>query len=218
VSSKFFSLIHGDGEVHIAPKTHVLPSEAFSSLMNAQELLDLVKLDAEKYKKAVVTECENLKEQAQKEGFEEGFNKWAKHILELEQETQRVHEEVQKVVIPLALQAAKKIVGREIKLTKETTVDIVANSLKAVAQHKNILIYVNKQDVEILETNKPKLKALFEQLETLSIKERDDIEPGGCIIETEAGIINAQLPHQWQILEKAFASLMQTSTKSNSNE
>ena len=34
------------------------------------------------------------------------------------------------------------------------------------------------------------------------------IEPGGCIIETEAGIINAQLENQWRSLENAFESFM----------
>ena len=30
------------------------------------------------------------------------------------------------------------------------------------------------------------------------------MEPGGCLIETEAGIINAQLENQWRSLEAAF--------------
>ena len=53
-----------------------------------------------------------------------------------------------------------------------------------------------------------KIKKIFERLENLSIQERDDIEPGGCIIETEAGIINAQLENQWRSLEIAFDEFM----------
>ncbi|MBI3211529.1 MAG: HrpE/YscL family type III secretion apparatus protein, partial [Simkania negevensis] len=41
-----------------------------------------------------------------------------------------------------------------------------------------------------------------------SLEDREDIAPGGCIIETEAGIINASLANQWQALEAAFAAFM----------
>jgi type III secretion protein L len=81
-------------------------------------------------------------------------------------------------------------------------------ALKPVTQHRKVIIYVNKVDLEELEASKPKIKNLFEHLENLSIQERSDIEPGGCIIETEAGIINAQLENQWRSLEIAFESFM----------
>lgn len=75
-------------------------------------------------------------------------------------------------------------------------------------QHHRVRIYVNKQDLDILETNKSKIKDVLEQVQSFSIEERPDIEPGGCIIETEAGIINAQLENQWRALESAFESFM----------
>lgn len=209
--SKFFTLIRGD-KIHLAPNTRVLPAEAFSSLLDAQGVLTAIKEDAKRYRTDVAKESEKIKEQAHKEGFEAGFAAWAKHLAELEQEIQRVHTEIQKVVVPLALKAAKKIVGREIELSPATTVDIVSNSLKAVGQHKKIVIYVNKKDLEILETNKERLKKQFENLESFSLRERNDIQAGGCIIETEAGIINAQIANKWQALEQAFASLMEAQT------
>lgn len=218
MSRKFFSLIHSDDKIHLAPEQRVIAADAFSDLLAADEMISRVQGDAEQYKKALVSECEKLKEQSEREGFAAGFETWAAHIAELEQETRSIHKELRKVVIPLALKAAKKIVGREIELSEDTAVDIVANSLKAVAQHKKIVIYANKQDLETLEASKPRLKGLFEQLETLSIRERDDIEPGGCVIETEAGIINAQLSNQWLILEKAFIALMKTTAEDTADD
>lgn len=205
-SKKFFTLIHG-GQVHVAPKTKVIPAEDFSVLLDANEILQEVYEDAEKYKKEVVTEIETLKEQAQKEGFEAGFQQWAEHVAKLEEEIVNVRKETEKFIIPVALKAAKKIVGREIELSETAIVDIVASNLKAVSQHKKIAVYVNKKDLDIVEANKNRLKQLFETLEVLSIRDRPDIQPGGCIIETEGGIINAQLENQWRILENAFTNL-----------
>lgn len=206
-SKKFFTLIHGD-QVHIAPKTKILPSEEFSTVLDAHEVLLEVQEDAEKYKKEVVSEIEVLKEQAQREGFEQGFKQWAEYVARLEIEIAKVRKDTEKLIMPVALKAAKKIVGREIELSETVIVDIVASNLKAVSQHKKITIYVNKKDLEVLEANKNRLKQLFETLEVLVVRERSDILPGGCVIETEGGIINAQLENQWSILENAFTSLL----------
>lgn len=208
--TKFFSLIHGDA-VSKAPKAKILPAEEFSQLLNGAELLEQVKQDAEKYRLEVAKECEGLRAEAEKKGFGEGLEKWSKQIALLEEEIAKVRDEMKKVVVPLALKAAQKIVGREIELTPDTVADIVLTALKAVSQHRKITIYCNKHDLEILEKNKEKLKGAFEHLESLSIQERAELSPGSCVIETEAGIINALLENQWQALERALSAAKPTS-------
>lgn len=207
MSQQFFSLIKNES-VHLAPQTKVVKADNFAKLLDSEQILEAVKADAEQYRLSVTAECEKLKEQAQKEGFAEGFKQWVEQIAKQEEEIIKVREDVEKTIIPIALKAAKKIVGREIELSESVIVDIVASNLKVISQHKKILIYVNRRDLDVLEKNKNQLKDLFENLETLSIRERTDIEPGGCVIETEGGIINAQLDNQWRILEQAFANLM----------
>lgn len=210
-NKKFFSLIQGS-PIHLAPNTKVIPQAEISQLMGGQEVLNEILKDAEKYREQVAVECEAIKEQAQKEGYEEGFKSWLEHVKKLEDEIARVREEMQKMIVPIAMKAAKKIVGREIELGEDTIVDIVSVSLKPVSTHKKIIIYVNKKDLEILEKNKPKLKSLFEVLEAFTLRERPDITQGSCIIETEGGIINAQIENQWRTLEKAFDQLIKTKT------
>jgi len=207
VSNKFFTLIHGDS-VHIAPKKKIIPANEFSVLQTAHEALESVKKDAEQHKIEVVAEIETLKEQAQREGFEVGFQQWVDKIAQLEEEILKVRADMEKQVIPVALKAAKKIVNKEIELSEDVIVDIVSANLKAVAQHKKVAIYVNRKDFAVLEANRPRLRQLFENLEALSIRERADLAQGGCIIETEGGIINAQLDNRWRVLEAAFENLL----------
>lgn len=210
MSKKFFTLIYGD-QIRAAPKTKIIPADNLSTLQEASQVLERIKQDAEKYRSQVAKECEELKEHAFKEGYDDGFKQWAEHLTHFEKQLKSLRTEMQQVIIPIALTAAKKIVGREIELSEQTIVDIVASNLKAVSQHKRIIIYVNKKELDILEKNKMRLRDLFEHLESLSIRPRDDISPGGCIIETEVGIINAQFEHRWQVLEKAFEALLKTS-------
>jgi type III secretion protein L len=210
VSKKFFTLIYGD-KVHAAPTAKIIPAEELSDLLEASQVLEQIKQEAEKYRLQVVEECEKMKENAFKEGYEEGFKQWAEHLVKFETQLEALHKEMRQMVIPVALKAAKKIVGREMELSEDAIVDIVASNLRGVTQHKKIIIYVNKKELDILENNKQRLRDLFENLESFSIRPREDIAPGGCVIETEVGIINAQMEHRWNVLEKVFEALVKAS-------
>ena len=202
-NQKFFSLIDGR-TVTIAPGMKRLPADGVSSLLTCTELLATVQKDAENYRKNVVSECEQLKMRAEVEGFQAGFDAWTETVAYLEKEVAKVREELQKVVMPVAIKAAKKIVAAELQTNPEVILDIVSSTLKTVAQHKRVILYVSKQDFEFVENSKNRLKPIFEELESLSVREREDIEPGGCVIETEIGIINARLQDRWRTLEAAL--------------
>lgn len=207
---EFFTLIKGDA-IHPAPGAKVIPADEFSTLLSSREIRTFAEKDAVDYKLRVAKECELLKEQAELAGFEEGLKRWNEQIAHLEKETLKVSKEMEDAIVPLALTAVKKIIGREIELTPERIVDIVATALKTVSQHRRITIYVNKNDVDLLEEQRNRLKDLFEHLHSLSIIPREDVERGGCIIETEIGIINAQLNNQLDALESAFHAFLQQS-------
>ena len=206
MSQKLFSLIY-EGEIHLNEDDKILPKNAYSKILSAQEVLAKVKEEAKKYSETNVEECEALAEKAKAEGHQEGLITFNEHILKMEEELRILKHNVQGQIIPLALQAAKKIVGTVIDKHPDVVVDIVMQVLKPVTQNKNIKLIVNKEEKDLLESNKEKFKALFEQVESFSIEEREGITKGSCIIETEAGIINATLENQWQALEAALEAL-----------
>jgi type III secretion protein L len=208
---KLFSMIDGQ-TITIAPGTKRLPADAFSTLLSCRELLEAAKKDAEEYRKQVTAECEEIKAHAESEGFQAGFDQWTQTVSYLEGEIAKVQEELKKVVLPVAIKAAKKIVAAELQVNPSVVLDIVASTLKSIAQHKRIVLYVSKKDYDLIESSKSKLKPIFEELESLSIRDREDIEPGGCIIETEVGIVNARLKDRWKTLETALEHIASTVT------
>lgn len=205
--SQIFSLTEFQS-IELKPGEKIIPQKLLHKLMDAVEVLNLAKAQAIEYRKEVTTECEKIKELSFEEGFQEGLKSLNHHIVSIHQELKNLQNDIQNKVLPLALSAARKIMGEELKLHPDRIVNIVINSLKPVLTHKKVTIYVNRQDLDTIEKNKPKIKQLFEQIENLSVLERNDVESGGCMIETEAGIINAQLENQWKALENAFQSFM----------
>nr|NGX29127.1 Yop proteins translocation protein L [Candidatus Anoxychlamydiales bacterium] len=152
---------------------------------------------------------ESLKEEAKKEGFNEGLEKLNEHILKLDKTIKVLEAKYEKKILPIALKAAKKIVANELKTHPDVIVDIIRGALKPVSQHLKVKIFVNKQDLDILEKERERIKEILELTQIFSLEERNDIEPGGCIIETEKGIINAQLDNQFRAIEAAFKAFEQ---------
>lgn len=209
---KFFSLIE-DEDVHIAPDKKKIPAAEFSKLVEAKTILEKVKEEEIQYRKIVSQECEMIKEQAETAGFETGQQQWNKQVQLLDKEIKVIRAEIENSMVPLALTAVKRILGRELKTDPDTVVDIISTALKAVIQHKKIKIFVNPSDLKTVEASRARIRDLFERLDSLSIVPREDIEEGGCIIETEAGIINAQLESQLKALEQAFHAFFQNQNK-----
>ncbi len=209
---KFFSLIY-QGQVHPSTDEKVIPAEDFSTLMEAFQILAKAKEEVKDHKKQIAKECEELKETAKEEGFSEGLVRFNEHLIHFDKQLRVIRLELQKQILPLALKAAKKIVGEQLALHPETIVDIVIQTLSPVSQNHRFTIYVNKADKELLEAQKPKIKNLLEQVQVLNVQERADIAPGGCIIETESGIINASIENQWRALESAFERYLGDTSK-----
>lgn len=205
--SKFFSFIYS-GEIRSGSNKKVIPAEEFSELLKANDVLNKAKEDVGIYLKNNKEECQKLLEKAKDAGFNKGLSEFNKQIIHYEERIKKMEHELQKLVLPLALKAAKKIVGKELSLNPDTIVDIVRQTLKSVSQNHHIKIFVSKEDKEILEKKKKEIKEMLEHVQTFKIEEKEDITPGGCIIETEAGIINASLENQWRALESAFETFM----------
>lgn len=197
-----------DSDVHIQPGSKIIAAKAFTSLLSADELIEEAKKEAEAFRRKVEKEGADLKEKEAKKGFEEGLSKWTHQVAELESKQRTLRDEMQKQIVELVLECGKKILGRELKTAPESIIDIVSQALRPVATHKHATIFVAKEDAALLEKNKKQLHDELDQTETLAIAVRSDIEPGGCVIETESGIINAQLDVLWESLELALKQVL----------
>lgn len=211
---KFFSLIFNHDEV--APGSKVLSPEAFSSLLDAKEMLAQVQKDSQAFKEQANKESEELRIKAQQEGFQKGQEEWSQQLAWLEKERHDTQEQMKQAIIPLAIASVKKIIGKELELKPETVISIITKALKELTQQKQIVIYVNPKDLSIVEQARPELKKIVEYADSLIVASKSEVAPGGCIIESETGIVNAQLDVQLNALEKAFAAVLQKKDETSS--
>jgi type III secretion protein L len=206
---KLFSLIY-QGDVHPSTGKKRIPASEYTQLASAMEIVEKAQEDAASLIENTKKQCETMKQGATEEGLQQGLEKFNEHVFFLDKELKAIRHSLQQMVLPIALKAAKRIVSKELETHPETIVDIVLQAIAPIAESSKVTIYCNKEDKEFLDREKPKLKEILQQAEIVTIQEKPDVERGGCIIQTEGGMINATIENQWRALERAFEKYQQS--------
>lgn len=186
----------------------VVPHTAMGTFVELNNLIEDAKNQLERLKQDFEQKQLEAIEEKKKEAYQEALTIFNQHIFALDAEVKTLRTHLMKQVLPLALSAAKKIVADQLKLHPDTIVAIIQKQLLQCASCKKVKILVAKQDKLILDEHKLELKTILDQVESFAIEESSNIDEGSCIIETEAGTINASLDLQWKALENAFQRFM----------
>jgi len=120
---------------------------------------------------------------------------------ELKDKRDKIIKEAELTVIRLALQIARKVIHQEVSTNPDLILYVVRESLKKVADESKVKVRVNPADLRILEQNKD---AIFPNIEPLAFIADDEISCGGCVVETDSGIIDARLEAQLAEIEEAL--------------
>ncbi len=125
-------------------------------------------------------------------------------VKEWEERKERFFEENELVVVRLAFEIAKKVVHQEISANPDLILYVVREALKKAAGSQNLTVRLNPQDVAVLEKGKEERLPELKKFERLEIVADEKIERGGCILETDSGLLDAQLAVQLKKIEEAL--------------
>jgi flagellar assembly protein FliH len=117
------------------------------------------------------------------------------------QEKQEVTVRYEKEVLDLAFQLAEKIIGRELELKPESVADVAKKALEQVVDSENVKLRVNPDDLDYVKAVYADLEAVLSSNAKLDIRSEPTIERGGCIVETEAGVLDARILTQLETLK-----------------
>ncbi len=99
---------------------------------------------------------------------------------------------------------AKAIALKEIKEDPGQIINVMRKALENAQSEEEIIIRVSRQDSVFLESIKKEMGNPFERITKLKVEASEAISPGGCLIETNYGVIDATIE---QRLEKLFVLL-----------
>lgn len=110
-------------------------------------------------------------------------------------------EESEQKMTDLALQAIRKILIAELSISRESALEIVKDALGDVTHSRHARIKVNPFDSLILKDHRLELLAAAGSLRDIEFVNDPSIQ-GGCIIETDGGVVDATIETKLILLQE----------------
>ena len=120
----------------------------------------------------------------------------------------RVFEEIAPNILSLAMEIAQKIIKTEIKSDPQIVLDTILDVLKLLSKNEpKIVLRVNPVQVQFIKDTLPEEVRLLGMETKLSILSDESITEGGCIVETNNGLVDASIEAQLEIVQNALRSM-----------
>jgi type III secretion protein L len=151
-------------------------------------------------------EVQGLLDAARGAGEKDGFAQ-AEHMRdEIAGLEQRMLKEVEGEVVRAAFRVARELLIAELASRDDAVVDVACTALAAAKQARDINLRAHPQDVPQLRAQKERLLSVLGRARDLEIREDRRVRPGGVLIETESGVIDAQLQTQLEELSRVLGA------------
>jgi flagellar assembly protein FliH len=105
--------------------------------------------------------------------------------------------------VELALRIAEKVLGGELEARPELILDVVRGALRRLTEPLPATLLVNPEDAELVRASIADFS--IEHGGELTIREERRVERGGCIVQTRAGELDAQIGAQLERAAKVIA-------------
>ena len=160
-------------------------------------------------------EAMSIKQSAYQEGYNVGLQQ-AQADLENFRNTlgafmgaeDRVFNEIAPNILPLAMEIAQKIIKTEVKTDPQIVLDTILDVLKTLSKNEpKIILRVNPMQVQYIKDTLPEQVRLLGMESKLSVLSDEAITEGGCIVQTNNGLVDASIEAQLDIVQNALRSI-----------
>ncbi|EXJ15669.1 HrpE/YscL family type III secretion apparatus protein [Imhoffiella purpurea] len=191
----------------IAPEVRCLKSSDYRTLISARELLDAARRAAEALRAQAEEDYARERRRGYDEGLAEARMEMGVRMLETVERSVAYFGQIEHQVADLVMTSLRKILG-EFDDT-ELTLRLVRQALQVVQSQPRVTIRVCPEQAAELQERLSRLIAGYTSLGTAVISADPRLERGGCILETEIGVVEASLDLQLMALDKALRSRLQ---------
>jgi type III secretion system HrpE/YscL family protein len=191
-----------DKVVGSTPK--VLKREVYEASREARDVVTQAQEKAKQIVEEAMRERDRIREQGREEGNAEGLAAWNDILIRSRRRSDELTKNWEEAMLQLSVHIARKIIGEELKQNPETILAIVREVIKGTRTGKNLAIQVNDSEAQYVRAQVDRLRQFLGGGSDIEIVPSSAIPVGGCVIESELGIIDARLDTQLKCLEDAL--------------
>jgi flagellar assembly protein FliH len=189
---------------------------------DAARIIEDANIRAQQIENDALAAFENERKEAEERGRiagqESGFIQGKDEVERLVQRTQTILEraqdkrteilaETEQQIVDLVLLIARKVIKVISENQRNVVVSNVIQALRKVKGRGNIFIRVNMLDIQLATEHKKDFIEMVEGAKSIQIVEDTTVDPGGCVIETDFGEIDARISSQLSELEQKILEI-----------
>jgi type III secretion protein L len=185
-------------------RRHIVEAPLYDAKLQAERLLAEARAEAERRLADSERECERLRAQAVAEGRERGLAAVSELLVGARAAATRARRDAERELRVLAVRIAEKILGRQLDERPEAIADIVGEALRLAGEAREIVVRAHPDDLAALERGRPRLIERAKRASAVTFRADPQVRRGGCILETELGIVDARLSTQLDAIERSL--------------
>jgi type III secretion protein L len=172
--------------------------------------VDAARVEARKIVDAAGQDRQAVLETARQQGYEEGLRLWHAAVDEANAVRDKRLAESEPELIRLAVRIAQKIIGEELRLNPQATVAMARECLQWLRRERSVTLRVSPAELDLLRDRIDLLRDAAGPQRSIEVVADHAITAGGCIVESEYGVIDARLETQVRRVEE---TLLRTARK-----
>jgi type III secretion protein L len=171
----------------LAPGTKVLRAEEYGELVQAGEIVEMARAQARRI---------------YEDGLDKGRMEIAERMMDTVGQTVDYLGSVEESVTDVVIQALRKIVGE--MDDRERIVRVVRNALAVVRNQNRVTARVSPKDAERVKGAVDEILSGYPGIAFLDVSADSRLSPGGCILESEIGVVEASVDIQIEAIRKSL--------------
>lgn len=182
----------------------------------ADEILRQAQLESEEIKRLAY---QRALEQGLGEGREKGYREGlaraeeegqalraqAREVLaQAEEYRRRTIDSLEPEIVDLAREIAERLLSTHLALDPGAVLQVAAESIRLVSDRQSIVLYVNPSEADLVKSKKEQIQNILPPRASVHVMADAAISPGGCLVETEQGLVDATLERRKAELLRAL--------------
>lgn len=189
-------------QVLLAPDQVVLRSADYQAYLTANQLVELARERAQAIEQGARDVYEQQKALGWQAGVDEARTSQATLIQETLQQCNQYYRAVEQKMSDVVLHAVRKILKQYDNT--ELALSVTREALSLVSNQKQVILHVQPEQVSAVRERVSHILKDFPEVGYVDVVADARLDEGGCILETEIGIIDASVDGQLAALATAL--------------
>lgn len=198
--------------ISLNANTHIVKRAEYQHYLHGQAII----ADAREEAEAIIQSAEAAREQERQIGFQEGVNAGkqaqSEAMLETLQLCERFMLDSQQDIADMVMQVTRKVLSN---FDNEALVlQMTQQALALNHNARKVILHISPEQVTYVNARLGQLMKDFPDIGEIDVMADERIEPGGCLLETSIGLLDATLDNQLAAIASSMRKSLARSIES----